>query len=751
MLDERDFMSKLWGGRFSESTHQMVDEFSSSLNLDSRMWREDIHGSIAHALMLKETKILSDSDVDILIESLKKIESEIDLQITNGENPFYKSQAEDIHSFIEQKLNQICGASIAGKLHTARSRNDQVATDIRLYLQLQVKELIADIEKLQNWICKTSESNTETILPGLTHMQHAQPVSLAHHLMAYFWMLQRDKEKLLQCNERIQSLPLGAAALAGTSFPIDRQFVKEKLNFNSICENSMDAVSDRDFAIEFLSIAATTMMHLSRWAEEIVLWSMPEFNYINLPDSVTTGSSIMPQKKNPDVSELIRAHTGRVNGALIGILTLLKALPLAYNRDLQEDKFHLFNGLDSVRSCVKLMYCQIERATFTSQSMASKLRGDTSNATDLADDLAKKGVPFREAHEVVGQIVNSAITNNKPLEDFTLSDLQKFHPKFNEATLTVLPHLAVMNARTSEGGTSCTSIKNQISRAKNLLPHLSINIFILLFFIFSLLPQTSLAIVNGTELKIKENTNFVGLDFAIQGVATVAPCSGTYIGENTIITAAHCFLINEFDTEEVKICVYNIDKSFKQCFTKSELTVTYAPVQEWGGKAPTRKSRTVIRIPKPDIAVLKINKPLEKIFSIMPVYDLKSQPQLITESENFEIVGQGCTNYASFGEETLGLGTFRKGSVQLTNDKNILWTSSWTPETNASGVCWGDSGGSLLKYNYETNTSYLIGVISSMKTKHNPETGAPAIVISNYSRLDTPEIQNWLSDFSFMK
>jgi argininosuccinate lyase len=287
--------------------------------------------------------------------------------------------------------------------------------------------------------------------------------------MAYFWMLDRDCSRLKDCSERMNILPLGSAALAGTSFPIDRELVREQLGFDSVTENSLDAVSDRDFVIEFLSVAASIMVHLSRWSEEVVLWSMPEFYYIELADSVTTGSSIMPQKKNPDVSELIRARTGRVNGALIGMLTVMKALPLSYQRDLQEDKYHLFEGLDSVRYCVKLMYCQMQKAKFRKEKMLESLKGDASNATDLADYLAKKGVPFREAHEIVGKIVRYSLSNTCPIEDLTLPQLKEFHPLFESEALEVVKHIEVMKARTSYGGTAPSAVQIQIENAKKIM------------------------------------------------------------------------------------------------------------------------------------------------------------------------------------------------------------------------------------------------------------------------------------------
>lgn len=461
-------MSKLWGGRFSEETEKIVNEFSSSLHLDKRMWSVDIEGSLAHATMLMRQNIISKDDGEQIHRGLKEVRDELFASFQKGCDPFLNSQAEDIHSEIEQRLHAKLGA-VAGKLHTARSRNDQVATDLRLYLREQIIELDQDLQKLQSWIVATAESHMQSILPGLTHMQHGQPVSLAHHLMAYFWMFQRDRLRLKNTFKGVNVLPLGSAALAGTSFPIDRAWVSQELQFDSVSENSLDAVSDRDFAVEFLSTASTIMMHLSRWSEEVVLWSMPEFQFIELSDSVTTGSSIMPQKKNPDVSELIRARTGRVNGALMGLLTVLKALPLSYQRDLQEDKHHLFEALDSVRICVKLMFCQMQKAQFKTDKMAQSVAGDASNATDLADFLAVKGMPFREAHEVVGRIVRFSLESKIALEEMTLAQLKEFSTLFDESTLDALKPLNVMKARNSEGGTSPTAVKIQIEKAKQAL------------------------------------------------------------------------------------------------------------------------------------------------------------------------------------------------------------------------------------------------------------------------------------------
>lgn len=454
---------KLWGGLFQEPTHQEVETFSSSLEVDARLWEVDIFGSIAHAKMLGNNGIIPQGEAGVIITALQQMHEDF----KTGKIAIDPT-SEDIHSDIEKKLYAKIGA-VAGKLHTARSRNDQVATDTRLYLAQEISYLTASLKALQNYLVKTAEKHFETILPGLTHMQHAQPVSLAHHLMAYFWMFQRDVDRLLETQKRVLNLPLGSAALAGTGFPLNRAQVAKDLNFNSVSENSLDAVSDRDYAIEFLSDSATVMMHLSRLSEELVLWSMPEFKFVELSDRVTTGSSIMPQKKNPDVAELIRGKVGRVNGALIGLLTTLKALPLAYNRDLQEDKFHLFTGLDTVKGCTRLMLVMLEEATWKTENMKKSLAGDFSNATDLADDLVKKGLPFREAHEMIGHVVQYCNKKQLALENITLSELKTLHPLFDEASLKTLPHLAVMQARTSAGGTSPVAVKAQIQHAKTLI------------------------------------------------------------------------------------------------------------------------------------------------------------------------------------------------------------------------------------------------------------------------------------------
>ncbi len=456
-------MSKLWGGRFEKQTDEAVEAFTTSLGVDARLWDADIRASIAHARMLGKIGVLTPEETDAILSGLQALRE----HIAAGKVTF-DPKAEDVHSEIERLLTERIGA-VAGKLHTARSRNDQVATDTRLYLREGIDALLEEIRQLQQWLVHTAESHLHTILPGCTHLQHAQPVSLAHHLMAYFWMLQRDHERLTDCRRRVNRLPLGSAALAGTSFPVDRQMVARELGFEGICENSMDAVSDRDFVVEFLSCAALVMVHLSRLAEELILWNTPEFGFVDLDDSVTTGSSIMPQKKNPDVAELIRARTGRVVADLTGALVVLKALPLSYNRDLQEDKGFLFDALDTALSSVALMHLMLSRARFRTERMRQAVRGDFSNATDLADYLVRKGMPFRQAHEVVGRAVQYCLKQGVALEDLSVEQLRAFSNLFDADAVQILQPEAVMQARRSDGGTSPEAVQQQIALARKLL------------------------------------------------------------------------------------------------------------------------------------------------------------------------------------------------------------------------------------------------------------------------------------------
>lgn len=453
----------LWGGRFEQETHELMRRFSSSIDVDARLWDVDIRVSMAHARMLGAQGILPSEDVARILGGLKEIHEEI-----RTHRWTFDKNAEDIHGEIEAYLFQKVGEA-AKRLHTARSRNDQVATDTRLFLKESLDLLVADLGRLQKALMVISEVHVNTVLPGMTHLQHAQPVSLAHHLMAYFWMFERDRRRLQESQPRILSMPLGSAALAGTGFPLDRDMTAKELGFLEVSANSLDAVSDRDFVIEFLGHASIGMMHLSRLCEELILWSTPEFAFVELADAVTTGSSIMPQKKNPDGAELIRGRVGRVYGALMGALTMMKALPLAYNRDMQEDKIHLFSALDTYMTSVHLMTLMIESAKWRPEAMAAALAGDFSNATDLADDLAVKGVSFREAHEIVGGLVRQCLSSGKALEDLSLKELQSFHSAFDEISRQKLRHTVVMEARQSEGGTAPEQVLKQIAEAKRFL------------------------------------------------------------------------------------------------------------------------------------------------------------------------------------------------------------------------------------------------------------------------------------------
>jgi argininosuccinate lyase len=454
---------KLWGGRFEGSTDALVERLNNSLPFDARLWKHDIVGSIAHATMLGEQGIIPTDDAAQIVQSLQEISS----QLESGEMEFDPS-SEDIHSAVESLLREKLGP-VAGKLHTARSRNDQVATDTRLYLRDAITDVSSALFSFQNTLVRLAEQEMETILSGYTHLQHAQPVLLSHHLLAYFWMFQRDRERLTDCSKRLNLLPLGAGALAGTSFPINRERVAELLGFDGVIENSLDAVSDRDFALEFLAAASILMMHVSRLAEEIILWNSPEFGYVELDDSVTTGSSIMPQKKNPDVAELARGKAGRVFGDLFALLTVMKGLPLAYNKDMQEDKEPLFDTVDTLITLLPPFEKTLATAKFQRERMAAALRGDFSTATDLADLLVRKGMPFRDAHHVVGRIVRHCIENKIGLEDLSTNDLTGFAPEFGTEAGEVATIQASVSARKARGGTAPEAVREQLERARKLI------------------------------------------------------------------------------------------------------------------------------------------------------------------------------------------------------------------------------------------------------------------------------------------
>lgn len=449
-----------WGGRFSEPTDEFVKIFGASVFFDKILAPYDIAGSIAHATMLQEVGLLTVDEKDQIIKGLSQIQKEIE----TGE--FKWSVAlEDVHMNIESRLTKLIG-NAGKKLHTGRSRNDQVATDIRLYLRDQVDNILAEINRLQHSLLDLAEKEVSTILPGFTHLQAAQPVSFGHHMMAYFEMLSRDTERLIDCRKRMNSMPLGSAALAGTTYPINRERTAELLGFERICLNSLDGVSDRDFAIEFLSAASMIMMHLSRFSEELILWSSAQFNFIELPDSFCTGSSIMPQKKNPDVPELVRGKTGRVYGNLVSMLTIMKAQPLAYNKDNQEDKEPLFDTVDTLKACLCVFADMVPTIKTQRDTMYNSCKKGYTTATDLADYLVNKGLAFRDAHEVVGQSVSYGIEHQKDLSELTLEELQSFDAHIENDVFAILSLEGSLNARDHLGATSPNQVKLAIKAAR---------------------------------------------------------------------------------------------------------------------------------------------------------------------------------------------------------------------------------------------------------------------------------------------
>lgn len=456
-------MTKLWGGRFVEHAEAWVDEFGASIGFDKELVEEDIEGSLAHVSMLKKTNILTEEEADEIEKGLKKLLE----KAKKGELTFSVA-LEDIHLNIEKMLTDEIGP-VGGKLHTARSRNDQVATDMHLYLRKQVKEILDAIATLQDVLVRKAEEEIDTIIPGYTHLQRAQPISFGHHLMAYFWMLERDYERFKESLKRINISPLGAGALAGTTFPIDRQYTAELLGFDGIYENSLDAVSDRDFILEFLSDSSILMMHLSRFCEELILWSSQEFQFIEIDDRFATGSSIMPQKKNPDMAELIRGKTGRVYGNLFGLLTVMKGTPLAYNKDMQEDKEGMFDTVKTVKGSLKIFAGMIETMKVNRKQMEKAVSQDFSNATELADYLATKGVPFREAHEIVGKLVLYCIQNDKFLLDLSMDEFKQASPLFEQDIYTILEPRNVVARRNSAGGTGFEQVRIAIEKAKNII------------------------------------------------------------------------------------------------------------------------------------------------------------------------------------------------------------------------------------------------------------------------------------------
>jgi argininosuccinate lyase len=449
----------LWGGRFSGDINAALQTFQASLPFDIRLWREDIVASIAHARMLGATGILPMEEADTLITGLSAVRAEWE-----PHGPLLSTE-EDIHSLVEVALRRHVGP-VAGKLHTARSRNDQVITDLRLYLRGGCDRLDDALREAQRALLTCAETHQHVIMPGFTHLQHAQPVTAAHHLLAYVWMLGRDRERVADARRRLNRLPLGAAALAGTKFPLDREMVARELGFESVLENSLDAVADRDIVIELTSACALVMLHLSRVCEEIILWSSQEFGWVDLPEGYCTGSSIMPQKKNPDGAELIRGKTGRVVGDLVGLITMMKGLPLAYNKDLQEDKEAVFDALDTTLACLQIMAGMVAGMVFRRDRCLRALAGEMSAATEIADYLTEKGMPFREAHHVAGRIVRIAEERHVGLEDLSLEDLQRCTPLIEEDLLPLLTPQAVVNAKTSRGGTAPVRVKEQLDKAR---------------------------------------------------------------------------------------------------------------------------------------------------------------------------------------------------------------------------------------------------------------------------------------------
>jgi len=452
---------KLWGGRFEKSTDKSVDDFNSSIRFDSRMYKQDILGSIAHAKMLGKCKIISQEDSDLIQATLKEILKDIE----NGQIEF-EIDAEDIHMNIEKILISRIG-DVGKRLHTGRSRNDQVALDIRMYLKDEVREIKKMLISLENTLLDISEKNIDVILPGYTHLQRAQPITFAHHMMAYFQMFKRDLGRLDDCYKRINIMPLGSGALASTTYPLDRQMVAEELGFDEITENSLDGVSDRDFAIELASCLSIIMMHLSRFSEELIIWSSHEFGFVEMDDAYSTGSSIMPQKKNPDVAELVRGKTGRVYGSLISLLTVMKALPLAYNKDMQEDKESIFDAVDTVKLCLPVFTKMIATMKINKEKMYKAAQGGFTNATDIADYLVKKGIPFRDAHEIIGKMVLYCIGNNKAIDELSMEEFKNFSPLISDDVYREISLETCVSGRNLPGGPSKERVLEAIKNGRD--------------------------------------------------------------------------------------------------------------------------------------------------------------------------------------------------------------------------------------------------------------------------------------------
>lgn len=454
---------KLWGGRFKSGVNELVNTFNASISIDSRMYKEDILGSLAHVKMLGKQGIIPAKDSEKIVNGLNEILKRMENGVIHIDN-----SSEDIHSFIESTLTYYIGDE-GKKLHTGRSRNDQVALDTKLYVKNYLIVVANELLNLQTVILNKAKENINTIMPGYTHMQKAQPITFAHHIMAYAEMLKRDYGRLLDCYERMNEMPLGSGALATSTYPIDRNFVSNELGFNKPTVNSIDSVSDRDYAIEALSALSLIMMHLSRFSEEVILWCTGEFNFVELDDAYSTGSSIMPQKKNPDVAELVRGKTGRVYGDLMTLLTVMKGIPLAYNKDMQEDKEALFDGLDTVLISIQTFTGMLDTMKIKKDVMKKAASGGFTNATDVADYLVKKGEAFRNAHEIVGKIVLYCIDENKAIDDLSLDEFKSFSPFFEEDVYKAIDLITCVEERSVMGGPSSSSVQSQISLLENFI------------------------------------------------------------------------------------------------------------------------------------------------------------------------------------------------------------------------------------------------------------------------------------------
>ncbi|MCL4531636.1 MAG: argininosuccinate lyase [Actinobacteria bacterium] len=454
--------NKLWGGRFDKEVDPSVQAFGASITFDRRLYREDISGSIAHATMLGRQGIISSEEAATLVKGLRHVQDEIESEAVRPDLRW-----EDIHSFVEARLRDLVG-EVAGKLHTARSRNDQVALALRLFARASIKEISARLANLQQALLDLAEANASAAMPGYTHLQRAQPVLFAHHLLAYFEMFQRDAERLRDCYRRANVMPLGSGAIAGVTYPIDRQFVADQLGFDALSRNSMDAVSDRDFVVEELAALSLAMAHLSRLAEEVIIWSTEEFGFLELDDSYATGSSMMPQKKNPDVAELVRGKTGRVYGSLVTLLTVLKGLPLTYNKDLQEDKEAFFDAVDTVANCLSVVAGMLSSVRTRADRMADAAAGGFSTATDVADYLVRKGLPFRQAHEVVGRLVRHCLAKGVEIQAPSISELRDFSGLFEEDVRSI-DVAASLRARDVPGGTAPGRVSHALLESRRLL------------------------------------------------------------------------------------------------------------------------------------------------------------------------------------------------------------------------------------------------------------------------------------------